>query len=61
VCVIDNSSVIVAGGSAAEALIAPEMVAFGRALGFAFRPHRRSPNPSIDVEFKKLRAAQNRA
>jgi transposase len=40
VCVIDNSSVIVAGGSGAEALIAPEMAAFGRALGFAFRPHR---------------------
>lgn len=40
VCVIDNSSVIVAGGTGAEALIAPEMAAFARALGFVFRPHR---------------------
>jgi Mu transposase-like protein len=40
VCVIDNSSVIVAGGSGPDALIAPEMAAFARALGFAFRPHR---------------------
>jgi transposase len=40
VCVIDNGSVIVAGGSGADALIAPEMAAFGRALGFAFQPHR---------------------
>jgi hypothetical protein len=45
-CVIDNSSVIVAGGSGAEALIAPEMAAFGRALGFAFRPHRLMPSGS---------------
>jgi transposase len=40
VCVIDNSSVIVAGGSGADALIAPEMAAFARTLGFGFRPHR---------------------
>ena len=39
-CVIDNSSVILAGGSGAEALIAPEMQAFARALGFYFIAHR---------------------
>jgi len=39
-CVIDNSSVIVAGGAGAEALIAPEMAAFARALGFRFVAHR---------------------
>ena len=39
-CVIDNSSVILAGGSGAEALIAPEMQAFARALGFHFLAHR---------------------
>lgn len=39
-CVIDNSSVILAGGSGAEALIAPEMQAFARALGFYFMAHR---------------------
>jgi transposase len=39
-CVIDNSSVILAGGSGAEALIAPEMAAFARALGFYFLAHR---------------------
>lgn len=40
VCVVDNSSVIVAGGSGAQALIAPEMAAFARALGFRFMAHR---------------------
>ncbi len=39
VCVIDNTSVMIASGSGAEALIAPEMVAFARALGFEFRAH----------------------
>jgi transposase len=39
-CVIDNSSVILAGGSGADALIAPEMQAFARALGFYFMAHR---------------------
>lgn len=38
--VIDNSSVIVAGGAGTEALIAPEMAAFARALGFRFVAHR---------------------
>jgi transposase len=38
-CVIDNTSVIVASGAGAEAIIAPEMVAFARTLGFRFEPH----------------------
>src|SRR5271166_2966245 len=40
VCVIDNTSVIVAAGAGAEAVIAPEMQAFARTLGFVFRAHR---------------------
>lgn len=39
VCVIDNTSVMIASGSGADALIAPEMAAFARSLGFAFRAH----------------------
>jgi transposase len=39
-CVIDNTSVIVAHGAGADAVIAPEMLAFARTLGFGFRPHR---------------------
>ena len=39
-CVIDNSSVILAGGAGLDAIIAPEMVAFARTLGFAFLAHR---------------------
>ena len=38
-CVIDNTSVILAGGSGAHALIAPEMEAFGELFGFAFMAH----------------------
>jgi hypothetical protein len=38
-CVIDNTSVILAGGSGANALIAPEMEAFGERFGFAFMAH----------------------
>jgi transposase len=40
VCVIDNSSVILAAGSGADAVVAPEMVAFARTLGFRFKAHR---------------------
>ena len=40
ICIIDNSSVILAGGSGADAIVAPEMVAFARTLGFEFRAHR---------------------
>jgi transposase len=40
VCVIDNTSVIVAAGAGADAVMAPEMQAFARTLGFGFRAHR---------------------
>jgi len=40
VCVIDNTSVLLAAGAGADAVIAPEMLAFARALGFRFRAHR---------------------
>ncbi|HKF98157.1 MAG TPA: hypothetical protein VKB20_07875, partial [Steroidobacteraceae bacterium] len=39
-CIIDNTSVLVVAGSGSEAVIAPEMVAFARSLGFEFRAHR---------------------
>jgi len=39
-CVIDNTSVLVASGTGAEAVFAPEMVAFARTLGFEFHAHR---------------------
>jgi transposase len=39
-CVIDNTSVMVASGAGENALIAPEMAAFARTLGFEFRAHR---------------------
>jgi hypothetical protein len=32
-CVIDNTSVVVVDGTGADAVMAPEMVAFGRTLG----------------------------
>lgn len=40
VCVIDNSSVLLAAGAGADAIIAPEMAAFARSLGFGFHAHR---------------------
>jgi len=39
-CVIDNTSVMLAAGAGADAVIAPEMAAFARTLGFEFRAHR---------------------
>jgi hypothetical protein len=39
-CIIDNSSVILAAGSGADAIVASEMAAFARTLGFEFRAHR---------------------
>lgn len=39
-CVIDNTSVVLAGGAGPEAVFAPEMVAFAAPLGFAFMAHR---------------------
>jgi hypothetical protein len=38
VCIIDNTSVLLAAG--ADAVVAPEMAAFARTLGFRFRAHR---------------------
>lgn len=39
-CIVDNTSVIVATGAGDQAVIAPEMAAFARTLGFSFRAHR---------------------
>jgi hypothetical protein len=39
-CVIDNTSVMLAGGAGADAVFAPEMVAFAATLGFVFMAHR---------------------
>jgi transposase len=38
-CTIDNTSVLVASGSGPEAIIAPEMEAFGQFFGTRFVPH----------------------
>ncbi len=38
-CTIDNTSVVLAGGSGPDALIAPEMEAFGDLFGMRFIPH----------------------
>jgi len=40
VCIIDNTSVLLAAGAGADAVIAPEMLAFARTLGFRFKAHR---------------------
>src|SRR5271166_3588936 len=40
VCVIDNTSVLLAAGAGADAIIAPDMLAFARTLGFRFLAHR---------------------
>src|SRR5271166_3839861 len=40
VCIIDNTAVLLAAGAGADAVIAPEMAAFARTLGFGFRAHR---------------------
>ena len=39
VCVIDNTSVVLAAGAGANAVIAPEMAAFARTLSFDFVAH----------------------
>jgi hypothetical protein len=39
-CLIDNTSVMLACGAGENAVIAPEMAAFARTLGFEFRAHR---------------------
>src|SRR5580658_5103367 len=38
-CMLDNSSVVVAGGAGKHAVIAPEMVAFAKRFGFVFAAH----------------------
>jgi DNA replication protein DnaC len=38
-CMIDNSHVVLAGGSGKDAIVAPEMEAFARRFGFAFEAH----------------------
>jgi hypothetical protein len=50
-CVIDNTSVMLAGGAGAQAVIAPEMAAFARSLGFEFLAHRvNDPNRKGRIE-----------
>lgn len=39
ICIIDNTSVLVAAGSGADAIIAPEMEAFARIYGMRFVAH----------------------
>jgi hypothetical protein len=39
-CIIDNSSVVLAGGSGSQAVIAPEMEQLARNYGFYFKAHR---------------------
>ncbi len=38
-CIVDNTHVVVASGSGPDAIIAPEMVAFGALFGVTFIPH----------------------
>jgi len=38
-CIVDNTHVVVASGSGPDAIIAPEMVAFGELFGMTFVPH----------------------
>ena len=38
-CIVDNTHVVVASGSGPEAIIAPEMLAFGEIFGMTFVPH----------------------
>lgn len=50
-CMIDNSSVIVAAGSGANMIAAPEMAAFAERYGFVFRAHEKGhANRSARVE-----------
>ena len=38
-CMVDNASIVVASGTGKDAIIAPEMVAFGKRFGFHFAAH----------------------
>jgi transposase len=50
-CMVDNTSVVVAAGSGKNAVMAPEMVAFGQRFGFVFEAHEKGDaNRSARVE-----------
>ena len=50
-CVVDNTNVVVLGGTGPEALIVPEMQDFGRLYGTTFLPHRLlHPQRKVRVE-----------
>jgi hypothetical protein len=50
-CMVDNSNVVVAAGSGAAMIPAPEMVAFAERYGFVFRAHEKGDaNRSARVE-----------
>jgi len=50
-CVVDNTSVIVSHGAGPDAIIAPEMEAFGRLYQVVFVPHRvKDPNRKARIE-----------
>jgi len=50
-CVIDNTCVVLASGSGADAVITPEMAAFARIYGFHFTAHSiGNPNRKAHVE-----------
>ena len=58
-CIIDNTSVIVAAGTGPEALISPEMEAFGKIFGMTFAAHRvRDPDRKAKVE-RNFRYVEN--
>lgn len=40
-CMVDNSHVVLVGGSGARAIVAPEMVALGKRYGFTFVAHEK--------------------
>lgn len=50
-CMVDNASIVVASGTGKNAVIAPEMVAFGKRFGFVFVAHELGDaNRSAHVE-----------
>ena len=55
-CMVDNSHVVVAGGSGAAMIPAPEMAAFAERYGFVFKAHEKGDaNRSARVEAPFLR------
>lgn len=51
VCMVDNSNVVVAAGTGASMITAPEMAAFAERYGFSFRAHEKGDaNRSARVE-----------